>query len=150
LIGATRARPNSGIIFRFSQPAFALPTAMKPLARLALAAACLVPLAAPGQKLYKCVDAKGKITYQEAACPVDKDEKKVDTSHAGKTDWERAGNEKVKRLTEQAEAEAAYQERRSRMEAEKREEQRKKEEEAYRKKLQEEGVDLSTAPKGKK
>jgi hypothetical protein len=56
----------------------------------------------------------------------------------------------VKRLTEQAEAEAAYQERRSRMEAEKREEQRKKEEEAYRKKLQEEGVDLSTAPKGKK
>jgi hypothetical protein len=123
---------------------------MSPILRLALAAACLVPLAAPAQKLYKCVDAKGKVTYQEAACPVDKDQKKVDTSHAGKTDWERAGNERVKRLTEQAEAEAAYQERQSRMEAEKREEQRRKEEEAYRKKLLEEGGGASTAPKGKK
>jgi hypothetical protein len=123
---------------------------MNAFIRLALAAACLLPLAAPAQKLYKCVDAKGKITYQEAACPVDKDEKKVDTSHAGKTDWERAGNERVRRLTEQAETEAAYQERRSRIEAEKREEQRTKDEEAYRKKQQEEGANLSTAPKGKK
>ncbi len=123
---------------------------MRPLARLALAAACLVPLVAPAQKLFKCVDAKGKITYQEAACPVDKEEKKVDTSHAGKTDWERAGNEKVKRMTEQAEAEAAYQEKRARIEAEKREEQRRKEEEAYKKKLLEEGAELPAAPKGKK
>ena len=70
---------------------------MNLLPRIALAVAVLVPLAAPAQKLYKCVDAKGKITYQEAACPVDKEQKKVDTSHAGKTDWERAANEKVKR-----------------------------------------------------
>ncbi|MBK8321757.1 MAG: DUF4124 domain-containing protein [Betaproteobacteria bacterium] len=123
---------------------------MSAVIRLALAAACLLPLAAPAQKLFKCVDAKGKITYQEAACPVDKDEKKVDTSHAGKTDWDRAANERVKRSQEAAEAEAAYNDKRARIEAAKREEQRKLEEDAYRKKLLEEAGADAPPPKGRK
>lgn len=124
---------------------------MKSVPRIALVAAMLVPLAAPAQKLYKCVDARGKSTYQEAACPVDKEEKKVDTSHAGKTNWERAANEKVKRSREAAEEEAAFNEKRSRMEAKEREEKRRLEEEAYRKKLMEEGADAPPVPgKGKK
>jgi Domain of unknown function (DUF4124) len=123
---------------------------MKPALRFALAAACLLPLAAPAQKLFKCVDAKGKITYQESACPTDKEQKKVDTSHAGKTDWDRAANERMKRLHESAEAEAAYNDKRARIENEKREEQRKKEEDAYRKKLLEEAGNQDVPPKGKK
>ena len=123
---------------------------MSAVIRLALAAACLLPLAAPAQKLFKCVDAKGKITYQEAACPVDKEQKKVDTSHAGKTDWDRAANERVKRSQEAAEAEAAYNDKRARIENEKREEQRKKEEDAYRKKLLEEAGADAPPPKGRK
>lgn len=111
---------------------------MHSLARLALAAACLAPFAAPAQKLYKCLDAKGKVTYQEAACPTDKEQKKVDTSHAGKTDYERAANEKVKRMTREAEEEAAYQEKLARRARAEQEEKRKLEEEAYRKKLLEE------------
>lgn len=122
---------------------------MKPLFRLALAAACLAPFAAPAQKLFKCIDAKGKITYQEAACPTDKEQKKVDTSHAGKTDHERAANEKVKRLTREAEEEAAYQEKLARRSRAEQEEKRKLEEEAYRKKLLEEGGG-APSPKGKK
>lgn len=118
--------------------------------RLAFAAACLLPLAAPAQKLFKCVDAKGRITYQEAACPTDKEQKKVDTSHAGKTDWDRAANERVKRSQEAAEAEAAYNDKRARIENEKREEQRKKEEEAYRKKLLEQAGNEAPPPKAKK
>ncbi|MBK7659369.1 MAG: DUF4124 domain-containing protein [Betaproteobacteria bacterium] len=117
--------------------------------RLAFAAACLLPLAAPAQKLFKCVDAKGKITYQEAACPTDKEQKKVDTSHAGKTDWDRAANERVKRSQEAAEAEAAYNDKRARIENEKREEQRKKED-AYRKKLLEQAGNEAPPPKAKK
>ncbi len=118
------------------------------IALASLLAAC--PLAAPAQKLYKCVDAKGKVTYQEAACPVDKDEKKVDTSHAGKTNWERAANEKVKRLNAQAELEAEYQAKRSRQEAAERAEKRKQEEAAYRKKQEEEGGEAAPPPKGRK
>ena len=108
---------------------------------LPLLASALFAFSAPAQsqKLFKCVDAKGKITYQESACPADKDQKKVDTSHAGKTDWERAANEKIKRRTEEAEAEAAYQEKRARKEWAEREEQRRKEEREYLKRLQSEG-----------
>ena len=105
--------------------------------RLLLAAALsALPDAVASQALFKCVDAKGKITYQETACPAGKDQKKVDTSHAGKTDWERAANEKVKRMHENAEAEAAYQQRRARQEQAEREEQRRKEEQEYLKRLQ--------------
>lgn len=119
--------------------------------RIALASLlAALPFSAPAQKLYKCVDAKGKVTYQEAACPVDKDEKKVDTSHAGKTNWERAANEKVKRLNAQAELEAEYQAKRSRQEAAERAEKRKQEEAAWRKKQEEEGVEAAPPPKGKK
>lgn len=121
---------------------------MSPFIRLALAAACLIPLAAPAQKLFKCIDAKGKITYQEAACPTDKEQKKVDTSHAGKTDWNRAADEKVKRMTREAEEEAAYQEKLARRARAEQEEKRKLEEEAYRKKLLEE-AGAAPPPKGK-
>lgn len=123
---------------------------MSAVIRLAFVAACLLPLAAPAQKLFKCVDAKGKITYQEAACPVDKDEKKVDTSHAGKTDWNRAADEKVKRMTREAEEEAAYQDKLARRARAEQEEKRKLEEEAYRKKLLEEGGAEASPPKGRK
>ena len=123
---------------------------MSAFIRLALAAACLLPLAAPAQKLFKCVDAKGKITYQEAACPVDKDEKKVDTSHAGKTDWNRAADEKVKRMTREAEEEAAYQDKLARRARAEQEEKRKLEEDAYRKKLLEQAGNEAPPPKAKK
>lgn len=119
---------------------------MKTPARLVLATSLLIPFAAASQSLFKCVDAKGKITYQEAACPTDKDQKKVDTSHAGKTDWERAGEEKMKRLARDAEAEAAYQEKLERRAREERDEKRKKDEEARRKKLLEEGGDADAPP----
>ena len=112
---------------------------MKTTPTLLAAALLAFSAAAHSQKLFKCVDAKGKVTYQEAACPADKDQKKVDTSHAGKTDWERAANEKIKRRAEEAEAEAAYQEKRYRKERAVREEQRRKEEKEYLKQLQSEG-----------
>ena len=112
---------------------------MKTTPALLAAALLAIPATVQSQKLFKCVDAKGKVTYQETACPADKDQKKVDTSHAGKTDWERAANEKIKRRTEEAEAEAAYQEKRYRKERAEREEQRRKEEREYLKRLQSEG-----------
>ena len=109
---------------------------MKTIPALLAAALLAIPATVQSQKLFKCVDAKGKVTYQETACPTDKDQKKVDTSHAGKTDWERAANEKIKRRTEEAEADAAYQEKRYRKERAEREEQRRKEEREYLKQLQ--------------
>ena len=112
---------------------------MKTTPALLAAALLAIPATVQSQKLFKCVDAKGKVTYQETACPADKDQKKVDTSHAGKTDWERAANEKIKRRTEEAEAEAAYQEKRYRKERAEREEQRRKEEREYLKQLQSAG-----------
>jgi hypothetical protein len=112
---------------------------MKPILALLACALLAVCATAHSQKLFKCVDAKGKVTYQEAACPADKDQKKVDTSHAGKTDWERAANEKIKRRTEEAEAEAAYQEKRYRKERAEWEERRRKEEKEYLRQLQSEG-----------
>jgi broad specificity polyphosphatase/5'/3'-nucleotidase SurE len=118
--------------------------------RLLLAAALLgLPAAASSQALFKCVDAKGKITYQETACPANKDQKKVDTSHAGKTDWERAANEKVRRMQENAEAEAAYQGRRAWQERAEREEQRRKEEKEYWKRLQAGGEVQPPSPPAK-
>ena len=109
---------------------------MKTTPALLAAALLAIPATVQSQKLFKCVDAKGKVTYQETACPTDKDQKKVDTPHAGKTDWERAANEKIKRRTEEAEADAAYQEKRYRKERAEREEQRRKEEREYLKQLQ--------------
>ena len=123
---------------------------MSAVIRLAFVAACLLPLAAPAQKLFKCVDAKGRITYQEAACPTDKEQKKVDTSHAGKTDWNRAADEKVKRMTREAEEEAAYQDKLARRARAEQEEKRKLEEDAYRKKLLEQAGNEAPPPKAKK
>ena len=118
--------------------------------RFLLATALLaLPAAAPSQALFKCVDAKGKITYQETACPAGKDQKKVDTSHAGKTDWERAANEKVRRMQENAEAEAAYRDRRARQDQAEREELRRKEEKAYWKRIQAEGDAPPPSPPAK-
>ena len=112
------------------------PRTMKTTPALLAAALLAIPATVQSQKLFKCVDAKGKVTYQETACPADKDQKKVDTSHAGKTDWERAANEKVKRMNEGAQAEAEYQERRFRQERAEWEERRRKEEKEYLKQLQ--------------
>ena len=123
---------------------------MKTIPALLAAALLAIPATVQSQKLFKCVDAKGKVTYQETACPTDKDQKKVDTSHAGKTDWDRAASERVKRSQESAEAEAAYNDKRARIENEKREEQRKKEEDAYRKKMLEEAGNQAVLPKVKK
>ena len=112
---------------------------MKTTPTLLAAALLAFSAGAHSQKLFKCVDAKGKVTYQETACPTDKDQKKVDTSHAGKTDWERAADEKVKRMNEGAQAEAEYREKRYRQERAEWEERRRKEEKEYLKQLQSEG-----------
>ena len=104
--------------------------------RLAVAAACLLPLAAPAQKLFKRVDAKGRLAYQRSRlrAPTRRRRRSTPPTPARRTGTD-AADEKAKRMTRAAEAEAAYQDKLARRARAEQEETRKLEEDAYRKRL---------------
>lgn len=93
----------------------------------ALLVALALPAAASGQQLFKCIDAKGRVTYQEVPCAFDKAQKRVDTSHAGQPDAERIADEAIARRTLEAREEADLRDKRYRQEQRERQEKIRKE-----------------------
>ncbi len=92
-----------------------------------LAVACLPGLAG-AQALYKCTDAKGRVTYQELPCPEVKGQKRLDVSHAGQADWQRAADEQIERRIAEATSEAERQQWRAERERLERDRERQKRE----------------------
>jgi hypothetical protein len=82
---------------------------------LPILAVLLLPTAAGAQALYKCTDPKGRVTYQEVPCPLEKVQRKVDTSHAGQGDATRAADEMIERRVSEAVEESNQRARRERL-----------------------------------
>ncbi len=115
---------------------------MRAFAALFALAGTAIALTASAQA-FRCTDAQGRVTYQQAPCPTSADERKIDTTPAN-TDYDPAQRERV--LKQGEEAQRRLEERIAQEEAERKRQREQREKDEQREREQREREAAREAP----
>jgi hypothetical protein len=108
-----------------------------------LAITGLATATAASAQAFRCTDAQGRVTYQQAPCPGSADEKKIDTTPAN-TDYDPSQRERV--LKQGEEAQRRLEERVAQEEADRKRQREQRERDEQREREQREREEAREAP----